>query len=59
MERFEMTDDQKIEHMEMCLYELKERTSVSSRIRAIDDFMANVSAELLVEFFNILYQTYD
>lgn len=54
-----MTDDQKIEHMEMCLYELKERTSVSSRIRAIDDFMANVSAELLVEFFNILYQTYD
>jgi hypothetical protein len=53
-----MTDDEKIEHMEMCLYELKERTSVPSRIRAIDDFMANVSAELLVEFFDILYQTH-
>jgi hypothetical protein len=57
MER-KMTDDEKLAHIETCLYELKERTSVPGRIRAIDNFMADVSAELLVELFDIVYQTH-
>lgn len=53
-----MTEDEKLEHMEQCLYELKERTSSAKRIKAVDDFMADVSAELLVEMFDIVYQTH-
>jgi hypothetical protein len=53
-----MTGEEKLEHVETCLYKLKERTSVPERIKAIDDFMAGAGAEMLIEFFDIVYQTH-
>jgi hypothetical protein len=52
-----MTYDEKAQHIEQCLYELKETTSIPERIKAIDDFLA-VGAEVHVSLFDIVYQTH-
>jgi hypothetical protein len=51
----DMTEDDKIEVVENCLYRLKERDYVTpSQVRLIDDFMAELGGEALADLYDLI-----
>lgn len=50
-----MSDDDKTEVMENCLYRLKDREFLDdAQVRAIDDFMASVGALALAHLYDLV-----
>lgn len=50
-----MTEDEKIEIIENCLYRLKERDHMTARqIRAVDDFMADAGPVALADLYDLV-----
>jgi hypothetical protein len=50
-----MTEDEKIEVIESCLYRLKDRDYLTARqVRTIDDFMAEMGPVALADLYDLI-----